>query len=608
MIKRSIAFKLTLGFIGIILISMLTIGILFIQMFRDYTFESREAILLGRAQSIADVLSKNTLSNGQMMGLGGFMRFLDTLTESKVWITDSNGNPAVLYGMGMGMGNGMDNGKGMGNGMAMGQFSSEPLPEEAKKVIQEVLSGKNSVSQSFSSIYKETTLTVGVPIFSADKKVIGSVFLHSPVTGITSTVNKAVNILALSLLVSLVLAIAIGLSYSVLFTRPLKAMKTTATEMANGNYYVRTGINTSDEFGQLGKSLDVLASKLGYTINQLFQEKGKLSDIISSISEGLAAFDLNLQPVSFNNSLSDIMNPSGQYEIDQIKKDFEALKINFVLENVIREKISFHIIKDWKDKRLKFTLSPILDNSGLVTGCVALVQDISESEKLEQLRKDFIANISHEFRTPLTVINGSLEALMDGTIKEKNDIERFYHRMSVETRSLQRLVGDLLELSRLQSGTISINLEKVHIPTLLTDINKSMQTIAAKKAIRIKYKSMPGIPPVIGDYDRLRQLFIIIIDNAIKYSPDNIEIYIDVMFNKTSIEVTIKDNGCGIPEKDLPYIWDRFYKTDKSRYGTGTGLGLAIAKHLIELHKGSISLKSSKGNGTEVKVFLPAEV
>lgn len=594
MIRKSIAFKLTLGFIGIILISMLTIGIFFIQMFRDYTFESKEKILLERAQSIADILSKNTLSTGRMMGFGGFIRFLDTMTESKVWITDSKGNPAALSGM------------GMGNGMGMSQFFSDPLPEEAKKVIQEVLSGKNSVSQSFSRIYKEATLTVGVPIYDTDKKVTGSVFLHAPVTGITTTVNKAVNILVVSLLISLILATVIGLFYSVLFTRPLKAMNMTAIEMANGNYVVRTGITSSDELGQLGKSLDILASNLGYNINLLFQEKGKLSDIISSISEGLAAFDLNLEPVSFNSVLSDIMNPSGQYEAAQIKKDFENLEINLALEKVIREKISFHAIKDWKDKKLNFTLSPILDNTGHVTGCVALVQDISERERLEQLRKDFIANVSHEFRTPLTVINGSLEALMDGTVTEKADIERYYHRMSAETRSLQRLVGDLLELSRLQSGTISINLEKVPIPTLLSDIDKSMQTIAATKDIRLKCNSMKDIPPVIGDYDRLRQLFIIFIDNAIKYSPENTEICIDVMF-KTYVEVIIKDNGYGIPEKELAYIWDRFYKTDKSRYSAGTGLGLAIAKHLIELHKGSVSLKSRPGKGTEVKVLLPPE-
>jgi two-component system sensor histidine kinase ResE len=401
MFKKALTFKLTLGFVVIVFISMLTIGVLFIQMFRQYTFDNKEKTMMEKAHNISEVIAENTLSNGQMRGFGGLIRFLDSMTEADVWITDSKGNPAVFSGMGMGMG--------------MGQkFSSEPIPDESKNVIKEVLSGKESVSQSFSSVYKETTLTVGVPIFDADKNVTGSVFLHAPITGITPTLNKAVSILSVSIIIALLLAIALGIFYSLLFTRPLKAMNSTAIEMANGNYSVRTGISSKDELGQLGSSLDLLASELSYTIDQLFQEKGKMSDIISSISEGLVAFDLELKPLNHNNALSDIMNRTQPYKTELLLNDFEFLEINSFLATVIREKQSLQIIKDWMNKKLKFTLSPIIDNKGNVTGSVVLVRDISESERLEQLRKDFVANVSHEFRTPLTVIKGSVEALIEG--------------------------------------------------------------------------------------------------------------------------------------------------------------------------------------------------
>ncbi len=594
MFKKKIAFKLTLGFVVIVLISMLAIGIFFIQMFRQYTFDIREKTMLEQAHNISEVIAMNTQSNGHMMGFGGFIRFLDTLTESKVWITDAKGNPAIISGMGMGMG-----------GMGMGQsFSSEPLLAEAQKVIQEVLSGKESINQSFSSVYKETTLTVGVPILDSSKKVIGSVFLHAPVTGITATLNKAVSILSISLFIALLLAIALGLFYSLLFTRPLKAMNNTAIEMAHGNYSARTGVDRKDEIGQLGNSLDLLASKLGYTIDQLFQEKGKMNDIISSISEGIIAFDLELNPLSYNNALSNIINRSLPYQNDLLKKDFIDLEIDASLKLAIEEKKSLQVIKDWMHKKLKFTLSPIINNQGNVTGSVALVQDISESERLEQLRKDFVANVSHEFRTPLTVIKGSLEALVDGTIDKKDDIGRYHQRMLSETRSLERLVGDLLELSRLQSGKISINNEKVHIPSLLSDIIKSLQTIADKKEIQIACTIPKDVPPVMGDYDRLRQLFIIIIDNAIKYSPDKTVVNVSIHINNT-LEVSIADHGYGISEEELPYVWDRFYKADKSRKGSGTGLGLAIAKHLVQLHRGDISLQSIVGKGTTAIIQLP---
>ncbi len=589
MFKNTLAFKLTIGFVVIVFISMLVIGVFFIHMFRQYTFDTKEKTMLEKAHNISEVIAQNTMSNGQMRGFGGLMHFLNTMTEADVWITDSEGNPAVFSGMGMGMGQ---------------KFSSEPIPYESKNVIHEVLSGKDSVSHSFSSVYKETTLTVGVPIFDTSNNVTGSVFLHAPITGITPTLNKAVSILSVSIIIALSLAIALGLFYSLLFTRPLKTMNSIAIDMANGNYSVRTGISSKDELGQLGGSLDLLASKLSYTINQLFQEKGKMSDIISSISEGLVAFDLGLKPLSYNNALSEIMNRPQPYKTELLVKDFNSLEINLLITTVINEKKSLQIIKNWMNKILKFTLSPIIDNNENVTGCVVLVQDISESERLEQLRKDFIANVSHEFRTPLTVIKGSIEALNDGTIEKKEDIERYHSRILSETRILQRLVGDLLELSRLQSGKISVNEEKVHIPSLLSDLTKSMQTIAVKKEISIEYSPIVNVPPVSGDYDRLRQLFTIFIDNAIKYSPEKTNIHIGIGV-KSNLEITIQDNGYGISEEELPYVWDRFYKTDKSRKGNGTGLGLAIAKHIIQLHGGSVTMKSSLGEGTTVTVYLP---
>ncbi len=593
MFKKHIAFKLMTGFVVIVLVSMLSIGIFFIQMFRQYTFESHQNTLLTRAYSISEIMSENSQSNGFMMGYGGILRFLDTMSEAKVWITDNKGNPAIMSGMGMGM--------GIGQGHS---YNSEPLPNEAEKVIQEVLSGKESVSESFSSIYNEATLTVGVPILNSDKQVIGAVLLHAPITGITDTLSKAISILAVSLLAALLPAIGLGIFYSLLFTRPLKAMNRSALEMTRGNYSIRTGIDRLDELGQLGNSLDLLASKLGYTIDQLFQEKGKMSDIISSISEGIVAFDLNLKPLNMNVALAEILNRTLPYTDEALEKDLDALGIDPDLKKVMENKKTSQVLTDWQGKKLMFTLSPIVDKQGDVTGSVALVQDISERERLEQFRKDFVANVSHEFRTPLTVIKGSLEAIVDGTVDQPVDVKRYLERMLSETRSLERLVSDLLELSRLQAGQITIHKEKVHISSLLADAVKSLQTIADKKGIQIDYLQVLNIPPILGDYDRLRQLFVIFLDNAVKYSQENTVVTVELDVGDT-LEITIRDQGYGISELELPYIWDRFYKADKSRKGNGTGLGLAIAKHLVELHNGQVSLQSELGKGTIVKVSLP---
>lgn len=607
MFKKRIALKITASFVVILIISMLTIGLLFIEMFRQYAFESREQTMLTRARSIAEVLAENSQSMGQIRGLAGSMRFLDTMADAKVWITDSSGNPSSIGGMSSGMNSGMGRKYGMGQGMGQGHtYNSEPLPAEAEKVIQDVLKGKESVSESFSSVYNEATLTVGVPIVNSNHQVLGSVLLHTPVTGVTATLNKAVSILAVSLLAALVLAIGLGVIYSLIFTRPLKAMNTTALEITKGNYAARTGVNREDELGQLGNSLDYLALKLGSTINQLFQEKGKLDDIISSVSEGIVAFDTNLKPISINNALAEIMNRPQPYDLETAEKDLDQLEIKAALTQVMEETKPLELLKNRLGKTLKFTFSPIVDNHGIITGSVALVQDISETERLEQLRRDFVANVSHEFRTPLTVIRGSVEALLDKTIVNNDDIQRFHHRILSETHGLERLVGDLLELSRLQSGKISINKENIHIPNLLTDIIRSLQTIAHQKGIIISYPSDRDLPPFSGDYDRLRQLFVIFLDNAIKHSPADTLISLEAkVIENNTLAVSIRDQGYGIAADELPYIWDRFYKVDKSRQTRGTGLGLPIAKHLIELHDGTVSVQSEVNKGTLIEVRFP---
>jgi signal transduction histidine kinase len=238
-------------------------------------------------------------------------------------------------------------------------------------------------------------------------------------------------------------------------------------------------------------------------------------------------------------------------------------------------------------------------------GVVVLVQDISEQERLEQMRKDFIANVSHEFRTPLTLIKGSLEALIDGAVPD-NDITEFYKGLLNETNRLQRMVNDLLDLSKLQSGKVNLSFEELDLTTLISDVSRTMQFIAGKKNIKIQLNITQIMPPVWGDYDKLKQLLIIFIDNAIKYSYEKSTILISTEV-KDYAYIEIKDSGIGIPKEEIPYIWDRFYKVDKSRNGskTGTGLGLAIAKYLIELLNSTINIESEPDKGTRIRIGLP---
>lgn len=593
MFSRKIVYRLTAGFVIIVLIAMVTVGAFFIQMFRQYAVESREQLMLGRAHSIAEMMAETGASGGGMRGMGGFVRFLNTLTDSDVWILDPQGEPWVLNSMGMGTGFSQTH-----------NVSSDPLPSEASAVITQVLGGEDSVSESFSSVYSEATLTVGTPILGADRQVLGMVLLHAPVTGITETLDRAIAILVISLGAALMVATGLGVAFSMSFTKPLKQMNSVALAMAEGNYDVRIKLPRQDELGQLGASLDLLAGELATTMDLLYQEKGKLEDVIASISEGIISFDTDLRPINSNINLGRLMGSGELYSLDAITSDFKTLGLLDELKQVIQDKTGGKQLRTFNGRHLQFTFSPITDNKDVATGAVALVQDVSESERLEQLRRDFVANVSHEFRTPLTVIRGSLEALADGTVSEPEAITRYISRLLAETRGLERLVGDLLDLSKLQSESISLRLEPVHLPSLLQDTVKGIQPLADKKEIQITLDSGEDIPPVQGDYDRLRQLFVIFLDNAIKYSPGGTHIRLQIEHQEV-VSVAIQDQGSGIPPENLPYIWDRFYQSDTSRESSGTGLGLAIAKRLMDLHRGTVQVSSVVGKGTLFTLTFP---
>lgn len=218
-----------------------------------------------------------------------------------------------------------------------------------------------------------------------------------------------------------------------------------------------------------------------------------------------------------------------------------------------------------------------------------------ESDNLMQLRRDFIANISHELRTPVTVIRGSLEALCDEVVTDPEQVRSYYHQMLNESIFLQRLVEDLLDLSRLQNVDFKIEMQELSLCDVLADVVRSARQIASAKQIEIKIEQEETPCSMIGDYGRIRQMLLIILDNAIKFSPENSTVFISLKNKKLSI----RDFGSGISTEDLPNIFDRFYKTKSEQNKTGTGLGLSIAKQIADRHNIQLSVTSNPAEGTE---------
>lgn len=223
-------------------------------------------------------------------------------------------------------------------------------------------------------------------------------------------------------------------------------------------------------------------------------------------------------------------------------------------------------------------IGQLAQNMDILAG--RLKEASKQSEKLEKLRNDFIANISHELKTPITVIRGSLEALCDEVVTDPEKIKDYHRQMLMESKGLQRLVSDLMDLSRLQNNDFEINMQQVSPLEIAEDSIRSAQALGNKKDISISVAVNDNPPYIIGDYGRLRQMLLILLDNAVKFSPEGSFVQVDI----TREYISIKDNGPGIPEEDLPHIFDRFYKTRSEQNKTGTGLGLAIAKQIAQRH------------------------
>ncbi|MHC5268579.1 sensor histidine kinase [Enterococcus sp. LJL98] len=487
--NNKIAVKLGLYFTGTLVLFALTIGMIFFFLFKNYMVDVHREDLVHYAQSIAGELAEeqNASSHQRMMSdTSAYLRFIQDVVGDDVWLVDEELN--LLATGGNTHGSGRENGNGHGRMRQQEeevilQSNLSDLPENAQDLIAKVFQGETTFSEGFSTNLNQATLTVGAPITNLEGEIWGAILIHSAVSDTTAAIKKGFNLLALSLISALILALILVSFLAYSFTKPLSKMKTAALRLAQGDYQAQTNVSQKDEIGELSQAIDTLALRLD-----------------------------------------------------------EASR---------------------------------------------------ESEKLEQMRQDFVANISHELRTPITVMRGSLEALTDKIVTEPAKVDDYHQQMLTEAKFLERLVGDLLDLSRLQNIDFQIEKAPLSLQEVLQDTLRSAGQLAQEKEITFDL-SLSKAPLIIqGDYGRLRQMLLIVLDNGIKFSPRKSRIRVRL----TEDVLEIEDQGPGIPPEQLPYIFDRFHKTYGETNKVGTGLGLAIAKQIADRHNLPLTARNSNNKG-----------
>ena len=456
-------------------------------------------------------------------------------------------------------------------------------------------SAKAPETDSTEEVMNGNLVVVAVPITFMDE-VIGAVFMAQSMTEIMGGMQALTNTLALSLLLVGLLMLPVVLFFASRMVRPITRMRTVALTMAGGDLTARAEDGSNDEYGELGRALNYLSSELGSTISSLQMERNRLQSLINGLSEGIIAVDAKGATTLINPAVYGLLNL--QSTDDNVRA--AAPDVFAMFDQALS---SARAVKKtvWQgDVALHISVSPLLLQSGEVTGCVGIVSDVTSAERLEQTRRDYVANVSHELRTPLTAMRALIEPLRDGLVKTEEQRQQIYDVVLRETMRLSRLVNDMLELSRLQSGTASLSRSVFAPLPLFNLIHETYSAYAEDYQQTFVYDVPEDLPSVWGNPDRTQQVLIVLLDNAIKYTPEGGVVTLSACAegDVVRVRVRVRDTGVGIPAADLPHVFDRFYKVDKSHHSKGTGLGLAIAYEIMKHLGEEMSVTSEPGQGS----------
>jgi len=446
---------------------------------------------------------------------------------------------------------------------------------------------------------------IGVPIkvgFGQNKLVVGAIFFVAPMDELNAGLTSMnIALLYSALFVLLAMAIPVYL-ISARLIRPLRQTRDIAIAMAKGDFSLRADTGQSGEIGELAATMNNLADKLAHSIADLTLERNRLRQILAGMREGLLASDQNLTVTQANPALTELLGlecvPMPGQTIDQLSSCTDDLKAAY--QTAVSEGIETTLTFHRGSRIIQGQVAPLCEESETrsVAGAVGLFRDITEAERLEQTRRDYVANVSHEMRTPLTAMRALVEPLRDGLVNADQDRQRYYGIILQEIIRLSRLINDMLELSRLQAGNVAMPMTEIDLDSLLHDLADRISLQAEDADLIFELPaSLAGCPLVRGNPDRIEQVLIILVDNALKYTPAGGRISISVDWNDSQVRISVSDTGIGIAPDDIEHVFERFYKADKAHQQPGTGLGLAIAREILSQMGQTISVKSEPGQG-----------
>lgn len=479
----------------------------------------------------------------------------------------------------------------IGEAKTMDNHNSRKEVMDARKY-GEGFSIRYSITTGYSTLYFATVFDDGF--------VVRSAITMQTIKGIENNYFKYyMLIMFFSVLISIIFASKMSQS----IVKPIKDLEFTTDKIAEGEFNRRVKVVSNDEIGHLSITFNNMAGILQNTLKDSLDKQNKLEAILKSMDSGVIAVDINHKVIMINPYAKKIFGINRDIIGENLMNNIRDFELDDIFDSTKEDSREMKIL--WPKERVLRIRTADIINDGEKIGTVAVVQDITDIRKLENMRSQFVANVSHELKTPLTSIKGFAETLkyVDDPINK----EKFLNIIDDEANRLTRLINDILTLSHIENNT-EMKKEKFNVNHIAKDVYNLMKNTAEKKNIQIVIVEEKDFT-LNGDSDRFKQMLINLVDNAIKYSDNNGKIIIKTSCNDEEFFISVEDNGVGIPREHLERLFERFYRVDKarSRVQGGTGLGLAIVKHIVAAFNGNIQIESEIGKGTKFTVKIPIE-
>ncbi|WP_270334626.1 cell wall metabolism sensor histidine kinase WalK [Ligilactobacillus acidipiscis] len=606
-IFRSIHFKIALVFVLLLLLAFQIVGAVFVQRLKSENlkaFKQRVELTpyvdnsLITSLSMADAKKSDRQINSTLTGI-------NNQNISDVQVVDAKGN-------------------------IRGETSSSSHAIVGQKTTDSRIKRVLYSGRSFSEITlnradnKHYYISI-TPLFSSggnNNNLVGAVYLRADLESVYASIDGVTLIFATAAVVAIFIGVGLAILISRAITRPIDEMKKQTAKIADGNYSGHVHVYGDDELGELAQAVNNLSVRVEESREQSESERRRLDSVLTHMSDGVLATDRRGNITIINDMAAEFLNVDS---VDQVKGlsilDVLDIREDYTLRDLLenQDTIYLDMSAQGRDQVLNAYFSLIQRESGFISGLVCVLHDITEQQKIDHDRKQFVSNVSHELRTPLTSLRSYIEALNDGAWKDPEVAPSFLKVTQDETDRMIRMINDLLSLSRMDSGTAKLDLELVNLNELFTYILDRFDMMIKNetgeghekraKNYSIKREFTQRDLWVEIDPDKFIQVIDNIMNNAIKYSPDGGVITCRLVETHDHVLLSISDQGLGIPKKDLGRIFDRFFRVDKarSRAQGGTGLGLAISREVIEMHNGRIWVESLEGKGSTFYITLPYE-